>query len=69
MAKASINNLEQFGFQFLAQGHFGMWTGGAEDHTTLVPIAIAIPGISTLPVELQPLQKKQKGCCGFHVIF
>ena len=42
---------EQFGVQYLAQGHFDMWTGGAGGRTA----DLLITGRHALPPELQPL--------------
>ena len=41
---------EQFGVKYLAQGHIGMWTGGAGNRTVDLPIS----GWPALPPEPQP---------------
>ena len=44
---------EQFWVQYLAKGHFDMWTGGAGNRITNLPIGER----PTLPPEPQPLEE------------
>ena len=49
---------EQFGVQYLAQGHFDMWTGGAGNRTT--DLLISGPLVLALPPEPQLPQDDEK---------